>query len=410
VRADTGARTSGELRVHNLLRVLRAVHDGGARRTRSELTHDLDLARGTATVLVGELIGNRLVREEDAPRRARGRPTRVPGPHPEGPVALAVDFREDSWSIAHAELGGGLTVRETRAHAAGPPDAVLSELATAVHEHAAGLGSRAVGAGIAVPGPVRNGRLLDVPHLGWRDVEATALLAARSPTAPSLRAAPFPVLLDNDATLAGLAEARRGALRGVDVGLHLHVDFDVGGTLIVAGRPLRGTSGTGGEFGHMPLTGGTGPCACGATGCWSLDVGANALLRLTGGEVTPAEGRAEAQRIIAEAAAGKADAAAALTATARALGRGASSLVNAHDPRLVTLSGLGADLRSHAGEAVHAAYLDGLMMFRRESPPELVASALGADATLIGATELVFDAFLTPRGLHAWQQTVSPAG
>ncbi|MCW2898075.1 MAG: hypothetical protein JWO67_340 [Streptosporangiaceae bacterium] len=392
---ENGARTSGELRVHNLLRVLRAVHDGEAGRTRSELTHALGLARGTATVLVGELTNSRLIREEPAPQRARGRPTRVPGPHPEGPVALAVDFREDSWSIATGELGGRLTIRETRSHPPGPPGVVLRELAEAVHRHAAHLGSRTVGVGVAVPGPVRAGGLLDVPHLGWRDIAATAHLQTGSLT----------VLLNNDATLAGLAEARRGALRGADVGLHLHVDFDVGGTLVVAGRPLTGASGTSGEFGHMPLTGATGTCACGATGCWGLDVGANALLRHTGGRVTPGEGREEARRILAEAAAGRPRSATALRHVAQALGTGISALVNAHDPRLVTLSGLGADLRTHAGETVRAAYLDGLMAFRRDRPPELIASTLGAQAPLIGATESVFDAFLTPRGIHAWQQS-----
>ncbi|HEV7936240.1 MAG TPA: ROK family protein [Actinomadura sp.] len=428
MRDGDGATTSGELRVHNLLRVLRAVHDGGARRTRSGLTQDLGLSRGTATVLVAELADGRLVREEPAPQRARGRPTRVPGPHPDGPLALAVDLREDSWTIAVAGLGGRPAPRETRPHPAGPPETVLSDLAEAVREHVRALGSRVVGVGVAVPGPVRDGRLLDVPHLGWRDVEATALLTMRPqgqrpltrPPAARPREQlqdhgggeeepPPPVLLDNDATLAGLAEARRGALRGVDVGLHLHVDFDVGGTLILGGRPLRGAHGTGGEFGHMPLTGGTGTCACGATGCWSLDVGANALLRLTGGEVTPGEGREEAQRIIAAAVAGDGRASAALTATAHALGQGVSSLVNAHDPQVVTFSGMGADLRTHANETIRGAYLQGLMMFRRDHPPELVASALGTEGILIGATELVFDAFLTPAGLHAWQRRPAPS-
>ncbi|MBC6464781.1 ROK family protein [Actinomadura alba] len=372
-------------------------------RTRAQLTHDLDLARGTATVLVADLIGSRLVREEPTVQRTRGRPTRVPGPHPDGPVALAVDFREDSWTVAMAELGGRLTTRETRPHRPGPPEAVLGELADALRAHVRALGQRVAGVGIAMPGPVRGDRLLDVPHLGWRDVEVTALLAASR-----IAAAPLPVLLDNDATLAGLAEARRGALRGVAVGLHLHVDFDVGGTLILDGRPLRGAHGTGGEFGHMPLTGASGVCACGATGCWSLGVGANALVRLTGGEVTPGQGREEAQRIIAEAMAGDDRAAAALTSTARALGQGVSALVNAHDPQVVTLSGVGADLRTHAEEAVREAYLHGLMMFRRDRPPELVSSALGSEGILVGASEMVFDAFLTPRGLHAWQQAVSP--
>src|SRR5580704_19212817 len=97
VRKDEGAATtSAELRAHNLARLLRAVHDGGGQQTRAELTRQLGLARGTATVLVRELAGRRLITELAPPdppsaQRTRGRPTGVPSANSEGPVALAVD-------------------------------------------------------------------------------------------------------------------------------------------------------------------------------------------------------------------------------------------------------------------------------------------------------------------------------
>jgi hypothetical protein len=51
---------------------------------------------------------------------------------------------------------------------------------------------------------------------------------------------------------------------------------------------------------------------------------------------------------------------------------------------------------------VQAAYLAALMRFRRPQAPALLPSTLGELAVLTGASELVFDAFLTPRGLGAW--------
>ena len=99
VRRDEGAATtSAELRAHNLVRLLRAIHDGGGQLTRAELTRQLSLARGTATVLVRDLAGRRLIEELASPvaaaaQRARGRPTGVPSAHAQGPVALAVDLR-----------------------------------------------------------------------------------------------------------------------------------------------------------------------------------------------------------------------------------------------------------------------------------------------------------------------------
>lgn len=400
------ARTSGELREHNRVRLLRAVHDCAASRTRSQLTRDLGLARGTASVLVAGLGEDELLGEAPAPAHTRGRPTQVPGPHPSGPLALAVDLREDSWDLAVCALGGPATVIETRPHD-GTPDGALLPLADAVGRR---LGPRVVGVGMSVAGPVRDGTLLDIAHLGWRDIEVAARMAL----------GPVPLYVGNDARLAGLAEARRGALHGVRVGLHLHIAFDLGGALLIDGELLHGHSGTAGEFGHLPLTGGSAPCRCGATGCWGLDVGGNALLRHLGLAAGGGRGWDAAERILAEAArdlgggtgAGGTDtgadatpATAAVTANAHALGTGIGALVNGLDPEAVTLSGLGVDLHRLAHDTLDAACADSLMAFRRDRPRpvRIAASALGRQGPLTGAMESVFDAFLTPDGLAAWR-------
>lgn len=374
----TGARTSGELRLHNLVRLLRAVHESGARATRSELTRDLGLARGTAAVLVGELINNDLVREEAAHQGTRGRPTGIPGPHPSGPLALAVDFREDYWTIAAAELGGGLTVLEEHAHP-GSLD-VLNTIAEALDHHRTTLAPRPVGTAIALPGPIRDGHLADIPALDWREIDIATALPG--------------VLVDNDATLAALAEARRGALRSHGLGLHLHIEFDLGGALILNGDPIPGVRGAAGEFGHMPLIGGKEPCSCGATGCWGNEVGANALLRAAGG---PPHDRARALEILAAPSHQ-----AAVDEAAGILGIGISALVNGLDPEIVTLSGLGPGILARSTEALRSTYRRGLMNFRREHPAPIVPSALGSEAILIGAAELAFGAFLTPEGVRDW--------
>jgi predicted NBD/HSP70 family sugar kinase len=96
----------------------------------------------------------------------------------------------------------------------------------------------------------------------------------------------------------------------------------------------------------------------------------------------------------------------ALAQVAAALGRGIGALVNAHDPAAVSLSGLAAAVLTAAPEQVGAAYTAALMRFRRVSPPALLPSALGDLGPLTGAAELVFDSFLTARGLGQWQNLV----
>ncbi|MEU6724443.1 ROK family protein [Nonomuraea wenchangensis] len=376
----SGATTSGELRAHNRARLLRAVHEGGAALTRSQLTRDLGLARGTASVLVAGLLEDELLHEEPAREQGRGRPTQVPGPHPRGPVALAADVREDAWELAACELGGRVTVLAVRPHD-GTPEGALGTLGEALAAERERLGHRVVGVGVALAGPVRHGGLVDIAHLSWHTVDVPHLLAVgrsllgrsregggsadaspstgRAGGGPGLADAPplplrgavavlsgaggrrVPLFVGNDTAFAALAEARRGRLRGVRVGLHLHVDFDLGGVLVVDGRPLGGAAGSGAEFGHMPLTGGERLCPCGALGCWSTEVGANALLRHAGLAHGGGRGREQAERVLATSRK-------AVAANARALGRGIAALVNAHDPEAVTLSGHGVELYERA--------------------------------------------------------------
>ena len=406
MRKDEGAATtSAELRAHNLARLLRAVHDGGGQLTRAELTRQLSLARGTATVLVRDLAGRQLIEElsspADAPAglkvpRTRGRPTGVPSAHPRGPVALAVDLRDDSFTVAAFELTGRCTVLDRQEREAVSGTGMLADVAARLKIHRREFGDRVVGVGVAVPSPVSAGQMVQPTLPDWQDVDVAAVLAANEGDEGYLG----PVLAGNDATLAGLAEARRGVLRGVSVALHLHVATGIGGVLLAGGLPVTGAHGSAGEFGHMPLTGGSEPCRCGSVGCWELDAGARGLLRAVG---QPEEGdrMVRAEQVIA-AAATDPGCGQALARAAEALGRGIGALVNAQDPEAVGLSGLAAEVYEAAPDAVQAGYLATLMRFRRADPPALLPSTLGDLGALTGASELVFDAFLTPRGLGAW--------
>ena len=423
VRKDEGAATtSAELRTHNLARLLRAIHDGGGQLTRAELTRQLNLARGTATVLVRDLAGRYLIEELTSPvdasaQRARGRPTGVPSAHPRGPVALAVDLRDDSFTLAAFELTGRSTVLDRQERDAGSGTGMLNDVAERLKVRRRQFGGRVVGVGIAVPSPVSGSTMVQPTLPEWQDVDVVAVFGPAGPqpaaapqparhgeSAPDLAAATCPVLTGNDATLAGLAEARRGVLRGISVALHLHLATGIGGVLLTGGQPSTGAHGSAGEFGHMPLTGGDERCRCGAIGCWELDSGARGLLRAAGRleQLEQGDRVLEAEQVIA-AASTDPSCGRALTHVAEALGRGIGALVNAQDPAAVGLSGLAARIFDADPAAVRFGYLSTLMRFRRADPPALLPSTLGDLGALTGASELVFDAFLTPRGLGAWR-------
>jgi predicted NBD/HSP70 family sugar kinase len=409
VRKDEGAATtSAELRAHNLARLLRAVHAGGGQLTRAELTRQLNLARGTATVLVRDLAGRQLIEELSSPAgapaglkvpRTRGRPTGVPSAHPRGPVALAVDLRDDSFTMAAFELTGRCTVLDRHERETGSGTGMLADVAARLNIRRRQFGDRVVGIGVAVPSPVSAGQMVQPTLPDWQDVDVAAVLRGADGDEDD-EGDDGLVLTGNDATLAGLAEARRGVLRGISVALHLHAATGIGGVLLSGGLPVTGARGSAGEFGHMPLTGGSEPCRCGSVGCWELYAGARGLLRAVG-QTEEGDRMVHAEQVIA-AAGTDSRCARALARAAEALGRGIGALVNAQDPEAVGLSGLAAEVYEAAPAAVRVGYLATLMRFRRPEPPALLPSTLGELGALTGASELVFDAFLTPRGLGAW--------
>jgi glucokinase len=76
-----------------------------------------------------------------------------------------------------------------------------------------------------------------------------------------------PVIIGNDANLAGLAEWRYGAARGHGHVVYLTVSTGIGGGVIMGGHLLVGSRGLAGELGHVKIDYHGGTCQCGSVGC-----------------------------------------------------------------------------------------------------------------------------------------------
>ncbi len=129
-----------------------------------------------------------------------------------------------------------------------------------------------VGAGIGAAGFVdaTGSTVVFAPHLSWRD----------EPLRESLeRRLSVPVVVDNDANAAALAESRYGAGRGESHLVLVNLGTGIGGGIVIDGMVVRGRHGIAGEFGHMMLVPGGQRCECGNRGCWEQYASGNALVR-----------------------------------------------------------------------------------------------------------------------------------
>ncbi len=358
--------------------------------TRASAARRHGLSTGSATDISARLRELNLLAERPVAPTGRGRPTTGLEPHPDGPVVMAIDLRYEDVRYALADLAG--RVQRVRATPRGPdPEAGVGEIREAIAQTRREYGHRLRVVSLAIAGTVLDGRVAHAALFGWGTLDLQRVLAD-----PEL-----PLLANNDATLAGLAEVRSGAAQGVGTALHLTVEVGVGGALLVAERAVSGAGGAAGEYGHLPFGDRSLLCPCGARGCWDLDVDGRALARHLGAP-PPTDPRAYAREVIA-AAQTDPRARDAVTRVVTALASGIAGLVNLHDPDVVTLGGLGKELRAAAPAEFSAAYEAGLMAFRRPTPPPVRAAVHGEEGALRGAAAAGLDLVLSEAGLDAWE-------
>jgi len=362
--------------------------------TRAAAAQRVGIGSGGAAELVARMRQARLLDETPAPAQGRGRPTTELGPHADGPLVLAADLRATDWRLALAGIDGVPRVVAQAEYVDADLGAVLTQLADAIGGVYRRKSKRLRAIAVSAAGPISGAKLGQFTPRGWRDVDLSAM-TAKVPDRAGVQ-----LLLGNDATLAGLAEARTGAARSAATALYLMVAEGIGGALVVNGEPLSGAHGAAGEYGHVPFGDPALECPCGARGCWDLTVDGRALARHRGDE-PPGDAVAYVHELISLPKRDKLTRQA-FDAVAASLGRGTGAYVNVHDPDVVTLGGVAALLRAEAPDAFDRAYRDGLMAFRKGSPPPVRAAEHGEDGPLHGAVAMALDRITAPAGLADW--------
>jgi predicted NBD/HSP70 family sugar kinase len=364
--------------------------------TRAVAAQRLGIGSGGATDLVARLRRLQLLDETPAPTAGRGRPTTLLGAHPGGPLVLAAELRSGDWRLALAGIDGQPQVVAQARNAGKGRKHLLSEMAAAIAAIHARHADRIRTVSVSVAGTISDARLVQFTTRGWNDVDLSVLTADLSGGGAGV-----PLLLGNDATLAGLAEARTGAARGAGTALHLLVAVGLGGTLVVNGEPVTGAHGAAGEYGHVPFGDRSMVCPCGARGCWDLSVDGRALARHLD-DSPPDDPVGYVYDVLNRPADDRTRSA--FASVAAALGAGIGGLVNLHDPEVVTLGGLAVPLRAAAPQAFEDGYRDGLMAFRKASAPPVRDGVYGDDGPLHGATAWALDQVTTEVALAQWAQ------
>ena len=287
----------------------------------------------------------------------------------------------DKWEIPTVTAGGGVQI--------------LPDIAQSIQDYLGKNGiprERILGIGIGVPGPVSGKGVVNrCVNLGWGVFNIADTLSGLTG---------FPVKAGNDANVAALGEFWKGGGQGCENMVFVTLGTGVGGGIVVEGRLLHGSHGSGAEIGHMVLRPQeTERCGCGKRGCVEQYCSATGIVRLANRKMAASDLPSPLRAMDAIAAkdvfdAGKAGDALALEVLDeyyQLMGEFLGSLCSVVDPEIVVLGG-GV---SKAGTML----LDGVepwfhkYVFHAASDVKFSLASLGNDAGAYGAFTLALDAF-----------------
>jgi glucokinase len=210
-----------------------------------------------------------------------------------------------------------------------------------------------------------------------------------------------PVIIGNDANLAGLAEWRYGAARGHSHVVYLTVSTGIGGGVIMGGHLLVGSRGLAGELGHVKIDYHGAPCQCGSVGCIESLASGTGMVRqvrerLTAGEKSQLReiisGDLDAinvEEIARAAAQGDALANAVLDNSFYALGMAVVSFLHSYNPSIVVIGGGVSNLGERMFKPVRDTVMRHVMDQAYVCP--IVPAQLSGDVGLLGALALALD-------------------
>lgn len=188
------------------------------------------------------------------------------------------------------------------------------------------------------------------------------------------------VWVDNDATVACLAEWQFGAARGHSDVWMVTLGTGIGGGLVSGGVLQHGANGFAGEIGHVVVDPDGPLCPCGRRGCWERFASGTGLAYLAGGE--PGES------LMVRALDGEPDALNVLDEYAKWIALGLANLTNTTDPSCIVLGGGLVTSSEILMPAVRRWFGEMLYSGSHRNNPELRSAELGEQAGAIGAALL----------------------
>lgn len=385
-QTDIVGANAERARSHNRQVVLDRIRAAGEI-GRAEIAKSSGLSTQAVSNIIADLSREGLIKEGGRRSGARGLPAVQYGLNPKGGYAIGVEVRPDAVFAAALDLCGK-TVSSARQPLRsrdldGVTQAVRDISAEVVQTAGGGVADRILGTGIVMPGPFEPTGLDGAPSelpIWHQD--------APSPEAWFSDALGHPVIVENDANAAAMAERVTGVATGLRSFAYLYFGRGLGLGIIDQGRAVTGGFANAGEIGHIPVP------YRGSTKLLEATVSRLSVQRHLARSGVAVESSEALEQAYAQGTPALGDW---LEAAVEPLSYAVTVIENLLDPETIILGGAMPDpILDHLIGAVHLAERSVSARARRDTP-RLLRGASGRLTATLGAAALVINRTFTPK-------------
>jgi glucokinase-like ROK family protein len=233
--------------------------------SRTDIAEALDLSRAGVSIIINDLIDNKIILETYSRTTPSGRPPVVLELNPKAGMVAGIDMGASHLSAALGDFSARILKEiEHPFKIADGPEKCIDDANQILNEllERQGIGIKDLSAiGVSVPGPVITdaGMVMAPPIMpGWDRFPIRDTLEKRWSV---------PVTINNDADLGAMGEWAYGAGRNEINLAFIKVGSGIGAGFIINQQIFVGSTGSAGEIGHLTIEKNGPLCSCGNYGC-----------------------------------------------------------------------------------------------------------------------------------------------
>lgn len=247
------------VRITNKKRIINYLYkNNGA--SKQEIIHALGLSSPTVSLIMKDLTDRGLIKKAGTLKSSGGRKPVANSLVYDAKLSAGIEITNSHLHFVVIDMGENVLYRK-KLYAPFHNDAdyyqnIAKQLETFLDENGVDR-AKILGVGIAVPGVVNTkDKILEY---------SPTLQVTNLPLSIFEKFIPYPIMVDNEAKLAGFTEIWK--IDDVEDAVYLSISKGVGGAIIIGNKFFYGIDGRSGEFGHMTIVKNGLMCSCGKEGC-----------------------------------------------------------------------------------------------------------------------------------------------